>query len=113
MGIIATDLHDEMAADESIRIAAQRKNVVAIGWDPMEDKNMLEFSLGIKVDDDGSHIVHSVAAIVTNVFRKMAKDNIAKELELTASMMEVIAERQAERITASAFDKAIMDGVTS
>ena len=109
MGIITTELSDEMAADESIRIAAQRKNVVAIGWDPMEDKDMLEFSLGIKVDDDRNHIIHAIGSLVVNVFRQMAKDNIAKELELTASMMDVIAQRQAERIAAS----DLMDGATS
>jgi len=109
MGIIATDLSDAMAADESIRIAAQRKNVVAIGWDPMEDKDMLEFSLGIKVDDDRNHIIHAIGSLVANVLRQMAKGNSGKEIRLTAQLMEVIAENQAQMFT----QDAMMNSTTS
>lgn len=113
MGITTEDLSGEMAADESIRLAAQRKNVIAIGWDPTEDRNMIEFSIGLKVDDDGDHIIHAVGSLVMNVLHQMSKDDIDKELKLTADVVKVIALRQAGRIAAGSIDDAMLNGVTS
>ena len=85
----------EITEDETIRSATQRGNVMAIGWDPAHDNDMTVFSIGV------------------NVFRQMAGGDMGKELELTASMMSVLAERQAAAIAESRSDMAKTDSVTS
>lgn len=103
----------EITEDETIRSATQRGNVMAIGWDPAHDNDMTVFTIGVNVDDDGQSIINAVASLAMNVFRQMAGGDMGKELELTASMMSVLAERQAAAIAESRSDMAKTDSATS
>ena len=71
--------------------------MIALGWNP--EKDGITIDIGIRLNDTAENIVTALGSCAANVFAELAKGDVAKEMHMTAAMMEAIADRQAKRFT--------------
>lgn len=93
----------EASGDGAIQTATKCSNVIALGWNPGKDG--IAIDIGIKLSDTAGHIVTALGSCAANVFAELAKGDVEKEMNMTAAMMEAIAEWQAKRFTMDDVEK--------